>query len=157
MQAVANCLGISSGSPKLPTPTPGGIDPTIARFSGTEPQTGGGGKMDCLMQGGSLVRTSSIDPKCAMKMCPPGAAQCGCERGGGAGSQGVPQMRPPTLKAGPDCMDPNAPCGPGAGGITPGKTPPVGPGPMPGPATRGIGTVSPLQQRGTTPVSPLQR
>ena len=155
MQAVANCLGIGSGSPKIPAPG-GETNPHVPARQGA-PGGGDAGLMDCMSQGGSLVRTGSIDPKCAMKMCPPGAAQCGCERGGGGGSQGVPQMRQPPLKAGPDCMDPNAPCGPGTGGITPGKTPPVGPGPMPGPATRGIGTVSPLQQRGTTPVSPLQQ
>jgi hypothetical protein len=152
------------------SPKPGVIDPTIALT--TEPQTSGlaTGMMDCLTQGGSLVRVSANDPRCLKAKCVQGEP-CSCDPGGGSGSQagveGGGQASAP--RAGPDCID--GPCGPGikppGGGVPPGAPPGGGPrppissstAPMP-PPQGATGTVSPpttlvpATQR-TIPASPL--
>jgi len=136
-QAVYNCTQgggstqISGGRP-LATPRP--IDPAV------QPGSRPANLLGCITQAGSLVRTSSNDPKCAAMRCAPGQT-CPCEPAGGPKAQATDQVAPPQTKAGPDCMGDD--CKP-SGSVKPGtgSPKPTGGGPIDprgGPPTKPAG------------------
>lgn len=130
-QAAYNCTQgggstqVSGGrTPGAPQQTPRPTDPAIQ--PGSRPAV----LLACITQAGSLVRTSSNDPKCAAMRCVQGQT-CPCEPAGGPKAQAGDQVAPSQRLGGViDCMTDDCPGSvkTGTGSPKPPGGGPIGPG-----------------------------